>query len=335
MAKIITDLAPEILAKVQNAKSILLHCHPSPDPDSVGSALATKFALEQLGKKVTVIKGDSDIPKNFDFPGISSIVDKNYFEIDLNDYDLFMIQDSGAKEMVSAKGEIVFPEHLTTIVIDHHASNKGYGNINCIDSSYPATGQLLYDLFIAMGIKINHDIAINLLTGIITDTGSFRYGANMTETLGVAYELAKLAPDFPKVISTMENSNRKESLVFEGLMLSSAKTFFDGKFAMASMTYDQIIENGFKHEDIFTGGIVNKLKSVIGTEVSAILIEKDKGEVKISLRSRNADKFDVSKLAVALGGGGHRSAAGARLKMDLPSAIDKLVNTVKELYNIS
>jgi phosphoesterase RecJ-like protein len=335
MTKIIKELAPVILEKIRSANSILIHCHPSPDPDSVGSALATKFALEQLGKKVTVIKGDSDIPKSFDFPGVNDIVGKNFFEIDLNDFDLFIIQDSGSKEMISAKGEVVFPKHMTTIVIDHHASNKGYGDVNCIDPSYPATGQLLHDLFIEMGIRLNHDIALNLLTGIITDTGSFRYGNNMTETLGVAHELSKFAPDFPKVISTMENSNRRESLIFEGIMLSSCKSYFDGKLAVASISNSQILENGFTNDDMFTGGITNKLKSVVGTQISATLVEREIGEVKVSLRSRDADKFDVSLLALKLGGGGHRAAAGVKLKMDLPSATEKLVKVVKEIYNIS
>ena len=335
MTQIIKEKAPEILKEIKKASSILLHCHPSPDPDSVGSALATKFALEQLGKKVTVISGDSEITRNFSFPGIETIVKKNFFEIDLNDFDLFIIQDSGSPEMVSAKAEIVFPDHLMTIVIDHHASNKGYAKLNCIDSSYPATGQLLFDLYNEMGIKLNHDIAINLITGILTDTASFRHGDNIVETLRVVYELAKFAPDFPKVINVMENSNRKESLVFEGLALSSFKTFFNGKFAIASVSHEEILKNGFTEDDMFTGSIVNKIKSIIGVEFSAILVEKEKGLVKISVRSRDANKFDVSKLAVTLGGGGHRAAAGIKLSMTLPEAIEKLVNTAKEIYNIS
>src|SRR4051812_38019854 len=105
----IKEQAPIILAEIKKAKSILLHCHPSPDPDSVGSALAMKFALEGLGKKVTVIKGDSDIPEAFNhFPGALEIMAKNFFEIDLSQFDIFIVQDSASIEMISRRGKIEF-----------------------------------------------------------------------------------------------------------------------------------------------------------------------------------------------------------------------------------
>lgn len=211
----------KIKSVIENSKNVLLHCHPSPDPDSVGSTLAMKFALEQIGKKVTLIKGDSNIPRAFLFPGIETIVKKNFFEIDLKEFDLFIILDSGSKEMISNKGEIVFPENLNTLVIDHHSSNKGFGKINHIDSSYSSCCELIYQILKYLGINITHDIALNLFMGIYTDTGGFRYGKNGDKTLRVASDLASIAPDYQKTISIMENSNTKESLVFEALAMSS------------------------------------------------------------------------------------------------------------------
>jgi phosphoesterase RecJ-like protein len=334
MTQIIKNIAPEILKEIKKANSILLHCHPSPDPDSVGSALATKFALEQLGKKVTIIKGDSDIPSAFVFPGVETIIPKNYFEIDLKDFDLFIIQDTGSTQMISALGEIVFPDHMMTITIDHHASNIGYAKLNCIDSTYPATGQLLFDLYNEMGIKIDYNIALNLFMGIYTDTGGFRYGGNMVETLRVASLLAKIATDFQKTIYHMDNSNRKESLIFEGILLSSFRTYLGDRLGIVFISNEEIIKNGFNSDDMFTGSVSNKIKSIIGVEISAVLVEKEPNLVKISIRSRDAQRFDISKLAVALGGGGHKAAAGVKLKMSLNDAIDKLVNTTKEIYNI-
>src|SRR3989344_9571766 len=91
--------APLIFNEIKKANSILLHCHPSPDPDSVGSVLAMKFALESLGKKVTVIQGDSEIPQAFmHFPGAGDIVQKSFDEMDLKEFDLFIILDSGSPE---------------------------------------------------------------------------------------------------------------------------------------------------------------------------------------------------------------------------------------------
>lgn len=324
----------KIKNEIDKAKHILLHCHPSPDPDSLGSTLALKLALEQIGKKVTLIKGDSNIPRSFVFPAIETVVQKNYFEIDLKDFDLFLILDSGSIDMVSREGEVIFPEHLMTIVIDHHASNIGYGKINLIDVNYSSTAELVYNLLKNFNIKIDHDIALNLFMGMYTDTGAFRYGVNPEKTLQVASELAKLAPDYQKTISAMENNNRKESLIFESLALSSLKMYFEDRIALASVGNADIVKNNFSDDDIFTGYISNKIKSIAGVQVAGTLIEKDVNIVKVSFRSKDAVNFDVSKLAVQLGGGGHKAAAGVVLKMSLTEAIDKVVKTIKEIYNV-
>jgi phosphoesterase RecJ-like protein len=328
------ETTDKIKKEIDKAQSILLHCHPSPDPDSLGSTLAMKLGLESLGKKVTLIKGDSEIPKAFVFPGVETVTQKNFFEINLGDFDLFLILDSGSLEMISKKSEIVFPDSLMTVVIDHHASNIGYGKINLVDVSYSSTAQLVFDLLSKWNIEIDHDIALNIFMGMYTDTGGFRYGINPDRTLEVATKLAKLAPDYQKTISTMENSNRIESLIFESLALSSLQTFFDGKLVLSSVSNVDIVKNKFTDDDIFTGHISNKIKSVIGTQIAGTLIERDSNVVKISFRSRDVVKYDVSKLALALGGGGHKAAAGATLNMSLPDALEKVVKTVKELYNI-
>src|ERR1035437_6801700 len=110
MTDIVKKEAPKILAAIKSANNILLHCHPSPDPDSVGSALAMKFALEQLGKKATVIKGDSVIPQAFmHFPGANDIVQKNFGEVDLKEFDLFISLDAGGLNMISSLRPIIIP----------------------------------------------------------------------------------------------------------------------------------------------------------------------------------------------------------------------------------
>lgn len=107
----IINLAPVILAEVEKAKKILLHLHPRPDGDSVGSALSMMHVLEGMGKEVTVIKGDSPLPQYLSvLPGFSKIVPQNFFETDLSQFDLFIIQDSSTPGFVSLLGEVVFPK---------------------------------------------------------------------------------------------------------------------------------------------------------------------------------------------------------------------------------
>ncbi len=327
------EFAVQLQDEIKKANHILLHCHVSPDPDSVGSALAMKIALEQLGKKVTLIKGFSDIPKAFAFPCVEEIVQKSFSEIDLHYFDLCILLDSGGMEMVLGNDKVVFPDSLMTINIDHHVSNKRFGKIDYIEPKYSSTAELLYDLFKELDIKITHDIALNLFMGMYTDTGGFRYGEGV-KTLKTAYELAVVAPDYRKTIHVMENSNRKEALIFESLALSSLKTFYNEKLAIVAVSYADLIKNGIEEQDVFTGYISNKIKSVIGIDISATLIEEDLGMVKVSFRTRDIEKCDVSKIAKALGGGGHKAAAGVRLHMPLSDAIEKVVKEVKEIYNL-
>ncbi len=335
MTKVIDEMAPIVLDAISKAENILLHCHPSPDPDSVGSVLATKFALEQLGKKVTVIQGDSSIPQAFmHFPGAEMIVKKKFGEVDLASFDLFIILDSGSPEMISRLSTPVFPLPIKTVVIDHHASNAKYATINCLEASYPATAQVLFDLFKKWNIELTHDIATNLFMGMYTDTGGFRYRGVTSATLKAASELVEVAPDFTQTISLMENSRTKEALIYNGFALASVKTFFNDTLAIAAVSYQTIKENKIKSEDMSSIPIANILVSVKDFQIGVSMSEDESGKVRARFRSKNSEKFDVSKLALALGGGGHKSASGAQINMPLDEAVKKVVETAKVLYNL-
>lgn len=336
MTKNIKELAPKVLEYINNSKSILLHCHPSPDPDSVGSVLAMKFALESLNKKVTVIKGDSDIPEAFShFPGFNDIVQKNYFEINKQDFDLFLILDSGSVNMVSMKDEVKF-ENMKTVVIDHHFSNKGFGDFSLIDSSYTSTGEMLFDIFKCWNIEIDHNIAVNLFIGMYTDTGGFKYEAVTINTYEIAANLVRIAPDFHKYLFIMENSNKPEDLRFQGLALSSITNYLNDNIAISAIPLNKLKENNLlnANQKMSLHSISNMLKSVIGWNIGISMIELEPNIVKISFRTRDSDVFDVSKIAVALGGGGHKAAAGATLKMSCDDAVKKVVETAKIIYNL-
>ena len=328
----LSQIAPGILEVIKDSKKILLHLHPRPDGDSVGSALAMRGALLGLGKDVTVIKGDSPLPGYLShLPGFEAILLKNIFEIDLSQFDLFIIQDSSALGHVSTLGEIKFPETLKTMVIDHHSSNLSYGNYNLVDSSCPATCQLLADLFSEWHIEITHDMAICLLVGIFTDTGGFKYRGVTSHTFALAADLTAKAPDFSEVISVMENHNTKNKLVYEGLALSSITTHLKDTLALSTVSFEQLQAKGIPREEA-KAEISNILKSVIGWQIGASLVEEAPNEVKISMRTRDGEKWDLSKVAAALGGGGHKSAAGVFLKVPLEEARTKLIATIESLY---
>ena len=331
----IKEKAPIILAKIKKANSILLHCHPSPDPDSVGSALAMKFALEQLGKKVTLIRGDSETPVAFmHFPGAGDIVKKSFSEIDVSLFDLFIILDSGSKEMISQNNPPIFPLSLNTIIIDHHASNLSYADTNLVDLTSPATSFVLFKLFKLWNIEIDSDIATNLFMGIYTDTGGFKYPPTDYRIFLAVAELAKVSTDFTETIFIMENSEVKESIYFEALALGSIQTFLNDNIAIAAVSYNELKMKSIPPSSIHGFDISNKLKSVIGWNIGVSMVEKEPNIVKLSMRTRDANKFNDSKLAVALGGGGHRAASGALLRMSIDDARKLVVSKAKEMYNL-
>lgn len=335
VSPLIKKQAPLILEEIKKASSILLHCHPLPDPDSVGSVLAMKSVLEQMGKKVTAIRGDSDIPKGFmHFPGVSTIQSKTFSKVELKDFDLFISLDSGSENMVSQEKPPVFPLAIKTIVIDHHATNEEYGEINLVDTTSPAAAFVLFQLFELWNVTMTHDIALNLFMGIYTDTGGFRYPPTDYRVIEAASKLAKIAPDFTETIFTMENSQSKESIYFQALALSSVETFLGDNIAIATVSYDEIVAKKIPDECVRGISISNILKSVIGWNVGVSMIERKPGEVKASFRTRDRDAYDVSKLAAAVGGGGHRASSGAVLKMSLDEAKSLVVAKAKELYNL-
>lgn len=332
-------VAQDILTHLQSAQSILMHCHPSPDPDSLGSVLATKFALEVFGKKVTVIAGDSKIPEAFKhMPGALDVLPQNYFETDLTQFDTFISLDSGSLDMISRKDKVVFPPQsnpeLKVIVIDHHATNVGYGNINLVAVQYISTTEILFDVFQEWNVVFTKEIAANLYAGLFTDSGGFRYNKTTDHTFYMASILAEVNPEILDVISKIENSNAPVAIDFLGLALTQKKVFEGipgkGSFVISYVTQEDIKRLGLT-ADNWSGNIVcNMLKSVVGWNVTVLMIEEAPDVAKCSFRTRDHVEFDVSKVAVALGGGGHKAAAGATVKKPILEAVDEVARVIRE-----
>lgn len=333
-SELVRKNAPQILEEIKKARNILLHCHPAPDPDSTGSALAMKFALKQLGKEATVIRGDSEVPIGFmHFPGAQEIVQKNFLEVDLSQFDLFISLDSARIEMVSRRGPVVFPKNLRVIAIDHHATNGMFGDINLVDSSYPANCELLYDLFMEWGIEMTEEIASNLFMGIYTDTGAFRYSGVTSCTYEKAGKLAEYISDVPVLINKMVNSNTPEFIAFEAEALKNVEVIH-GLLAMSSVPYSVIREKNIPLSEVKTSEVSSFLLTVVGWEIAVSAVEIEPNVVKFSIRSKDGNRYDISKLAASLGGGGHKAASGLILSKPLDEAKKAVADKAKEMYNL-
>jgi len=327
--------AKKIWKEIDRSQKILLHIHPGPDGDSVGSALAMYHVLKSLNKDVTLIQGDNDLPQNLStLPGADKIIPKNIVQIDLNQYDLFIILDSSASRQVTRLTNLKFPKKLKTICIDHHITSEKFAQINLICPTSPATAQVLFDFFQIRKIKITPKIAACLFVGIYTDTGGFKYLNTTYKTLNIITQLGKIYPKFTQLIFDIENNDQPDRLKIVAILLGSINTYLSGHVAIASISHDEIQKNNLT--SIAVNGnleVANMIKSVIGWDIALTLIEIQPETVKVSLRTRDSQKYDLSKIAVATkAGGGHKAAAGATLNMPLPQARETILSIIKKLY---
>jgi phosphoesterase RecJ-like protein len=228
---------------------------------------------------------------------------------------------------------VIFPETLNTVVIDHHASNAGFGKINLVDPTYSSVCQIVFDLFGCWSVPITEDMATCLLMGIYTDSGGFKYPPTNFQTFEVASKLSKIAPNYNANIFKLENSNEPEQIKFLGLALTSIRLFFRGQVAISMLPFEQFAKNNLLPRHSEKMEVANTLKSVVDWKIGASFIETEKNIVNVSFRTQDPEKFDVAKIAVATGsGGGHKAAAGTRLTMPFEEAKKFLLETIQKVY---
>ncbi len=330
----LSDLAEQIWKELDHADSILLHFHPNPDGDSMGSALGLAHVLRDSGKAVTVIAGDSLIPEYLrHLPGVELVQEIPFTSVDQTQFDLFVILDSASKDQISKQSEVEFSPSLRTIVVDHHATNTGYADINWIDSSAPATAQLVTELVTLKDLSISTAAATCLLVGLYTDTGGFQYPPTGPRTFAAAATLAAVAPEYHQAIFPIHNQLSPHNVQYQGLALRNIQLFPlpDGKqLALSVVSAQERLEAGITPEFADKSHIANILKSVVGWDVAVGVVEIEPGNVKASFRTRNTKQYHVGNIAASLGGGGHAAAAGLSLQDSLPETVQKIVQAVQE-----
>lgn len=320
-----------IWREIDQAKRVLLTFHPKPDPDSVGSCLGLASALRQLGHEVTVIKGDSPLPDFVSIlPGYERIVPKTIWEVAPDEIDLFLVLDLSRLDRLTDKPDFTLPSAWRVVCLDHHQGSTLMTNASLIETTASATAVLVYDLLKFRGVELSHDIAANLLIGIYGDTGSYRYARVDSALLAKASDLLKFVPDYPQLVFALENNLTPEAIRFEALALAKVETH--GGLALSAVSFTDLTAAQLTSKHNQSSYIANKLKSVNIWLIGACLVEESPNFVRISLRTRDAAKYDLAKLAEGLGGGGHKAAAGAAIKAPLPEAKKMVLAAVQKLY---
>ncbi len=328
-----TNISEEILKSIQNSKNILLHCHPYPDPDSVGSVLALSLYLKSLKKNFTAITGDSDLPKSLaKLPSLDIFTKKNFNEIEINNFDLFIILDSSSIHQITQLKEISFPKTLKTINIDHHITNNNYGDINLVKTDTSSTCEIVFELLKSWNADIDRDMAIALFVGLFADTGGFKYQNANFKILEIASELTKINPNFHEIIFEIENSKEQDEIRYMGLALNSLETFFENTVVISSVSFEDLKKANIKKEHTQCD-VPTFLRSAVGWELAISMVEIEPNVVNVSIRNRDSEKFDASLIAKNIGnGGGHRAAAGTTVKKSLEETKKEILKIIPKVY---
>ncbi len=307
-----------ILEEIKKADSIVLLGHENPDGDAIGSCLAMKLALEQMGKKADLIM--PEYPNEFSFlPGADTIIKQS----DVQSYDLVITLDCATTKLISSFLKY-FENAKSKVSIDHHGMNSMYADYNFVDQEAPACTQLLYVVFKYFNIEITKDMATCLMAGIITDTNGFRNDSVTSETFRITAELCDTGINISKIYQKVFCDKSKVQFELQKLAQSRMEFFEDGKIAYTYISKEDEERLGSKNGDY--DGIVNIGLNVEGVEVSMFIRDTPKG-ARCSLRAK--DYVNVAQVALMFGGGGHIKAAACTVQGTIEQAKNQILNRVK------
>ena len=301
----------QINKQVKSANKILIISHQKPDGDACGSALALSHFLKSLNKEVAIFIADPP-PVYFGFlPNLENI--SNNYDLLKQKWDLVIVVDAGdwaytQVDPQSFKGTPI-------INIDHHFSNQGFGDINLVDDLASSTCEIIYKFFSEIGWAINRSTATVLLCGILNDTGVFSNAATTIEAMKISSLLISQGAKIYKINNQVVQNKTINGLRLWGEVLSRLKSDDELKIAYTYIKEEEYIKYKINEEEL--DGLINFLNVISDANITA-LFRINKNKTTVSLRTTK-DDIDVSKIASAYGGGGHKKAAG----FTLPYVLDE------------
>lgn len=310
--------------RAQQRFAILSHVRP--DGDALGSQLALALSLEQLGKDVAVWNEDGLLEKYSFLPGGERLARPPR---EPQDFDVAIALDTATQSRLGTAAESV-RSAKTWINIDHHPSNPGYGDLVYIDPASPATGEILFELIRSEGLPMNCAIAENLFVAISTDTGSFQYPNTTARTFEIGAELLRSGVAVGRVSQLLfENYPRRRTELLREL-LGTMRFEAAGQIASFSLTLKVAADLAVMPED--NEGLIDHLRAIRGVIVAVFFEELADGKVRVSMRSKN-EKVDVSAICQKFGGGGHKLAAGTRVRGTLPEVEQKILEAICDVID--
>ena len=303
--------------------SFLLSAHIDPEGDCVASLLALDSLLQKIKKKSYVLCADP-VPEQLRFLDTRRWHAYQPCDI-LPDFDAGIIVDCPTLERIGQVKEIMIQKNAFLINIDHHISNRAFGNINYVDVNAAACGELIYDLFNHFKVPLTREDCQSIYVSLSTDTGSFRYSNTTAKTHEIVADLLRHGLDIEKLNESLyENMPRRKLDLFR-MFLERIEFNSSGRIICAILEEKDLKKSGARKSDL--EGFVEYLRSISGVEVAFLITEQGENS-RVSFRSKG--NFDVNKLANFFGGGGHRKASGCTIQAIPEISKNKILNRIAE-----
>lgn len=295
-----SDEAGNIAAAIASATTIHLASHENPDGDAIGSLLGMRLGLLALGKQVAVAT-PTPPPARFDFlPGFGAIGDA----LPASAAELAIALDCDG---ISRLGKLQAAFEAAAVVadVDHHRIESAFGDLRFVQPHYAATAMMVLDILYRMELTIDSEIATCLYTGLITDTGGFRFTNTDAEALCSGARLLVAGADPADLARRVFSLRRLGVRLLAGRALNSLRPVAGGQVLVASLSQTDFADTGTHPDD--TDGLIDEFRDTTGVEVAVLFKEVEPDTWNVSLRSQGAD---VAEVAASFGGGGHRLASG-------------------------
>lgn len=313
----------DIEQALTSAEAVLVVSHVDPDGDAVGTQLAFGRYFKRLGRRCVMVR-DSIIPEKYRFlPDVDQILSLAKVN-QAATFDTVLVLECPQADRTG--GVARYLDAAKTVVnIDHHPGNTLAAAVSWVDTTRSSVGEMAFDYFDGVGFEIDRDMATQLFTAVLTDTGRFRFESTSPRSLEVAAELVRAGADPRNICDRVYFDQEPEMMALLSRVLETIEFHNDGRICLLKMTKEMLQSTGANLAN--TEGIVDYSLYTKGVQVGALLREIDGENTKVSLRSRNG--YRVDRVATQLNGGGHPNAAGCRIGLSLDAAALELVRLIE------
>jgi phosphoesterase RecJ-like protein len=315
-----------VLAELVDAERLVVIAHENPDGDAIGSLVAMRGILTEIGKDCVMYIDERDLPlpQEYSFLPLDGLISEppaDMGERTIVFLDCGNIERNPAEAFRREGGD---PHHILNI--DHHHDNTHFGSVNLVVPEASCTAEIVWDLMNALGVSATRTIAEALYVGLITDTGRFMYENTGTQAHLMAADLIEAGVNVHDIYRHVYEGVPYGKLALLARGLSNVERYDDGRLTITDLSVGDFSDSDA--EESYSEGMIDHLRAVQGTRLAALVRDRlggPNGRRKVSLRAGD-DAIDVSAIARAQGGGGHRQAAGFSTEL----SYEELVSFLRE-----